>query len=606
LLLIENGSLWILSFKTEGDATLVTARNGAKVEIVGGFIYANKAYRPEKQWFINDESSLSFSLRENVIRNAPFDPVWVRRDGQVRLFKKGESLSRGTMATLYTGYKGNTTSPVAKPESIAGKAVTGSVAEVFWTSTATNADGFAVDTSIDGTTWQPAVVVPASETHTRVPKLQAGTDYQIRVRAFNAKAEGVSAIARITTPAAAAVGTGTGLNGEYFAGTGFNDLKLTRIDPQIDFDWKADRAVPGQSIDGWSVRWTGQIEPRFSENYTFIVSSDDGARLWVNGELLINAWTPGSKKIGAEITLEAGQKVDLRYEFLEVAGGANAHLTWKSDNEPEAIVPTTQLYPVTTAITNLSIISPSLTVNESAARQTWQTTRTGAKDAPLEVELRVSGDAIPDGDYIKLPESITIPAGADSAPLVIELKDDKVAEPTKSLKVELAPSAGYTTTKGAVTLKIEDDDLPPPGAGTGLKGEYFADREGAKLVQTRTDAAVNFNWDKSAPAKGVDPKTPYLVRWTGELLPLFSEKYTISAPGSAYATTRVWVGGSQLLDAKGKAPRSATITLTAGKKVPVKIEYLNANSYGAKVQLLWSGPSQFEQLIPKTQLFPAQ
>lgn len=607
LLNIENGSLWILGLKTEGDATLVTARKGAKVEIVGGFIYANKDYRPEKQWFINDESSLSFTLGENVIRKAPFDPVWERRDGEVRILKKGEAPIRGggSLITLYTGYKGNTTSPVAMPEGVSAKAVTGSVAEVSWTSSATNADGFAVDTSTDGTSWKTAVVVPASVTHTRVPKLKAGTDYQIRVRAFNSKAEGISAPARITTSSGAAAGTGTGLQGEYFAGPGFSDLKLTRIDPQIAFDWKADRAVPGQSPDGWSVRWTGQIESRFSEKYTFIVASDDGARLWVNGELLVNAWTPGSKKLGAVIALEAGQKVGLRYEFLDVAGGANARLSWRSDNEPEAIVPTSQLYPVTTPITNLSIIAPSLTVNESVARQTWQITRTGAKNAPLQIEVSVSGDAIPDGDYAKLPECITIPAGAASAPLVIELKNDKIPEPTKSLSIELAPSAAYTTTNGAVSLRIEDDDLPPPGTGTGLKGEYFADREGAKLVQTRTDAAINFNWDKRAPTKGMDPKTPYLVRWTGELLPLFSEGYTISSPGSAYSTTRVWVGDKLLFDAKGKAPRSATIALTAGKKVPIKIEYLNTNVYGANIQFLWSSPSQFEQIIPKTQLYPA-
>jgi len=202
LLLIENGSLWILGLKTEGDATLVTARKGSKVEVVGGLIYANKAYRPEKQWFINDESSISFTLGENVIRKAPFDPVWERRDGEVRILKKGESPGRGggSMLTLYTGYKGNTTAPVSKPERVSANAVSGSAAEVSWMSTATNADGFVVDTSTDGFTWKSAVIVPADETQARVLKLKSGADYRFRVRAFNSKAEGVSTTVHVTMP----------------------------------------------------------------------------------------------------------------------------------------------------------------------------------------------------------------------------------------------------------------------------------------------------------------------------------------------------------------------------------------------------------------------
>ena len=40
--------------------------------------------------------------------------------------------------------------------------------------------------------------------------------------------------------------------------------------------------------DTFSVRWQGRVEPRFTEDYTFYVKADDGVRLWVNGELLVN------------------------------------------------------------------------------------------------------------------------------------------------------------------------------------------------------------------------------------------------------------------------------------------------------------------------------
>jgi hypothetical protein len=40
----------------------------------------------------------------------------------------------------------------------------------------------------------------------------------------------------------------------------------------------------------YTVRWTGQVQPQFSETYVFDVKSDDGCRLWVNDQLLINKW----------------------------------------------------------------------------------------------------------------------------------------------------------------------------------------------------------------------------------------------------------------------------------------------------------------------------
>lgn len=36
--------------------------------------------------------------------------------------------------------------------------------------------------------------------------------------------------------------------------------------------------------DTFSVRWTGQIQPQFTEEYTISVHADDGCRLWINGQ----------------------------------------------------------------------------------------------------------------------------------------------------------------------------------------------------------------------------------------------------------------------------------------------------------------------------------
>ena len=88
------------------------------------------------------------------------------------------------------------------------------------------------------------------------------------------------------------------------------------------------------------------MQPLYSETYTFTTLSDDGARLWVNGQQLINNWTvhPPTENSGT-ITLTAGQKYDLKLEYYEHTGGAVAKLSWSSASQTKAIIPQTQLYP---------------------------------------------------------------------------------------------------------------------------------------------------------------------------------------------------------------------------------------------------------------------
>jgi uncharacterized protein (DUF1800 family) len=90
--------------------------------------------------------------------------------------------------------------------------------------------------------------------------------------------------------------TGTGLTGKYYDtssstyanSANFNSaqLKVTRVDPTVDFNWVAASPDPLIGADTFSVRWTGQVQPQFSEEYTFVVNCDDSAKLWVNGQSL--------------------------------------------------------------------------------------------------------------------------------------------------------------------------------------------------------------------------------------------------------------------------------------------------------------------------------
>ena len=79
-----------------------------------------------------------------------------------------------------------------------------------------------------------------------------------------------------------------GLTGQYVGNLTLTSLATpTPVDPTANFDWSASPPDPSFGRD-YSVRWTGQVKPLSSESHTVILISDDGVRLWVHGQMLIN------------------------------------------------------------------------------------------------------------------------------------------------------------------------------------------------------------------------------------------------------------------------------------------------------------------------------
>ena len=177
--------------------------------------------------------------------------------------------------------------------------------------------------------------------------LTAGKSVLVQIRASNAVGSGlastpVSAIPGATAPS----GTGTGLTGTYFSGTALAGAGLSRTDAMVDFDWGTGSPMAGLPVDGFSVRWTGQVQAQASETYTFTTLSDDGVRLWVNGQQLVDNWADhGPTENSGTIALVAGQKYDVKMEFYENSGGATAKLSWASASTAKQIIPMAQLFP---------------------------------------------------------------------------------------------------------------------------------------------------------------------------------------------------------------------------------------------------------------------
>ncbi len=142
-------------------------------------------------------------------------------------------------------------------------------------------------------------------------------------------------------------GSGNGLTAQYFDNADFTNLKVTRVDPTVDFSWAYGSPDASIAPDTFSARWTGKIQPKFSETYTFSTTSDDGVRLWVNGQEIVNNWTNhGATVNSGTIALQAGQKYDIKMEYYENTGNAVAKLAWASASQPLQIVPTGQLFSV--------------------------------------------------------------------------------------------------------------------------------------------------------------------------------------------------------------------------------------------------------------------
>ncbi|MEI6234688.1 MAG: PA14 domain-containing protein [Planctomycetota bacterium] len=141
-------------------------------------------------------------------------------------------------------------------------------------------------------------------------------------------------------------GKGTGLRGDYFQGKNFDSFVLFQIDPQIHFIWKGVSPIPGKiPVNDYSIRWTGFIEPRYTETYTFELHADDFGYLWVDDKLVVRVENGKHFAASGSVKLTAGKKHLIKFEYIQLWGFAKAGLYWKSRSQPREIVPQSQLYP---------------------------------------------------------------------------------------------------------------------------------------------------------------------------------------------------------------------------------------------------------------------
>jgi glucose/arabinose dehydrogenase len=267
------------------------------------------------------------------------------------------------------------------------------------------------------------------------------------------------------------VAAGTGLLGEYFDRLDQTTPLFTRTDTTVDFDWGTGSPDPLIGVDRFSVRWSGQLEARYSEPYTLYVSADDGIRLWINNQLIIDGYIDQPvTEYQSTLDLVAGQKSDIRLEYYEKAGNAVAQLAWSSPTQAKQIIPQSQLYA-------LSVIAlkdnATRFVSEAAGAVTITAVRTGNTAERVTLEYTTNGvsgagAAQADVDYATPSVNgrantgqVVFEPGETEASFTIPILNDALIETNETFAVGIQnPGAGVLGAPRTVLVTLLDDDTP--------------------------------------------------------------------------------------------------------------------------------------------------
>jgi len=307
--------------------------------------------------------------------------------------------------------------------------------------------------------------------------------------------------------------SGTGLRGEYFHWSGssppsredaFRDLVITRIDPEINVYWNPGISPPpspqwppppGIRADTFAVRWTGELEAPSSEAYTFITGSDDGVRLYFNGELIIDNWTDHDRAedTSQPVQLVAGKRYPIVLEGYENGGEAEWQLYWRSQSTPRQVVPQRVLYP--TIKPKDFMASKPIPADGAVIRETWVSMGWTAGEAAVSHDVYIgdnfdyvnagAGDTFRGNQAVMsfiigfpgfpFPEGLTV--GATYYWRIDELEADGTIHKGNVWSFTVAPTTAFNPNPadGAGSVDTDTRLSWEPGFGAKLHYVYFGD-----------------------------------------------------------------------------------------------------------------------------------
>jgi uncharacterized delta-60 repeat protein len=379
-----------------------------------------------------------------------------------------------------------------------------------------------------------------------------------------------------------------GLTATYFNNDDFTSPVFTRIDPAINFDWGYGSPDPRMGSDTFSVRWTGQIFAPDSQDYAFAVRADDRGRLIIDGTTVVN-YIPGQTPNTGSIYLVSGPH-SIVYEYVERTGAARARLDWSVAGRMVP-VPSDRF---TTAAPNPA---PADTTAPSAVPNfTFE-----VMDLPGSQYYQLNWGAAADNVAVA-GYRLRVEFQDGAAPQIVELGPTARSWDGAYASQDL-PSAfriAAFDAAGNVGPLVTATQRPFNTGDPGLTATYFNNPDFTNPAFTRTDAAVNFNWDYGSPDPRIAPDT-FSIRWSGRLIAPRTERFTFTLRADDAA--RLLLNGQTLINYNPGVSNTytASIDLVAGQSYDLTLEYVERTGR-ARAALFWQSATTPYQVIPSANL----
>jgi len=114
---------------------------------------------------------------------------------------------------------------------------------------------------------------------------------------------------------------------------------FVRVEPLVQYAPVLGEFYGTRLSENFFARWTGLLQCPEDGLYNFYVESDDGCRLYVDGELVVDNGEGRSMEQKADrLTLKAGGHA-IRFEYFQAEGAAGVNLQWKTPRGGREILP---------------------------------------------------------------------------------------------------------------------------------------------------------------------------------------------------------------------------------------------------------------------------